>query len=278
MREKTLYVTDMDGTLLNNGSFVSPLSAEIITDLSADGAMITVATARTPATVVPLMEGAETNIPYIVMTGAATFDRSAMAYGDVRPIAAADMARAKDLFARFGVNPFIYHLSGNFINVYHSPGLNAAESEFYGIRRDLTLKHFTFEPLSAELEAAPTVLFFGMGPSESVEPLADALRADGAYDISCYPDIYLRGTSIIEVFARGVSKASAVTGLAERLGADRIVVFGDNYNDLPMMEVADLAVAVGNAFGAVKGAADIVIGPNFDDSVARFIEEDFYNC
>jgi hypothetical protein len=54
-----------------------------------------------------------------------------------------------------------------------------------------------------------------------------------------------------------------------------VVVFGDNLNDLPMMEVADYAVAVDNAFDEVKAAADMVIGPNYDDSVARFICEDF---
>ena len=53
------------------------------------------------------------------------------------------------------------------------------------------------------------------------------------------------------------------------------MVFGDNLNDLSMMAVADLSVAVGNAFPQVKEAADIVIGRNDEDAVARFMEEDF---
>ena len=61
--------------------------------------------------------------------------------------------------------------------------------------------------------------------------------------------------------------------MARELGADRIVAFGDNVNDLPMMREADLAVAVENALPEVKEAADIVIGPNTDDSVALFIAE-----
>ncbi len=56
-----------------------------------------------------------------------------------------------------------------------------------------------------------------------------------------------------------------------------MVAFGDNLNDLPMFGVADLAVAVGNALPDVKDAADVVIDPNYTDSVARFIESDFYN-
>ena len=76
------------------------------------------------------------------------------------------------------------------------------------------------------------------------------------------------------MFAPGVSKASAVTDLKKLTGADRLTVFGDNLNDLPMMAVADVAVAVGNAFPEVKAAADIVIGSNRDDAVALYISEE----
>ena len=58
-------------------------------------------------------------------------------------------------------------------------------------------------------------------------------------------------------------------------GATRVVAFGDNLNDLPMLAAADLAVAVENALPQVRQAADIVIGPNTADSVARFILSDF---
>ena len=78
-------------------------------------------------------------------------------------------------------------------------------------------------------------------------------------------------------FSPGViSKASAVTALKSELGADRLVVFGDSLNDLPMFDVADVAVAVGNALPEVKEAADIVIDPNYTDAVARFIYKDFH--
>jgi hydroxymethylpyrimidine pyrophosphatase-like HAD family hydrolase len=56
-----------------------------------------------------------------------------------------------------------------------------------------------------------------------------------------------------------------------RVKAERLVVYGDNLNDLPMMKVADVAVAVENALPEVKAAADVVIGANSDDSVAKHI-------
>jgi hypothetical protein len=57
------------------------------------------------------------------------------------------------------------------------------------------------------------------------------------------------------------------------MDADRLTVFGDNLNDLPMMAVADVAVAVENALPEVKKAADIVIGTNQSDAVALYLEQ-----
>lgn len=51
-------------------------------------------------------------------------------------------------------------------------------------------------------------------------------------------------------------------------------MFGDNLNDLPMMEIADHSVAVGNAFKEVKEQANEIIGCNDEDAVAKWIEQD----
>ena len=61
------------------------------------------------------------------------------------------------------------------------------------------------------------------------------------------------------------------TGLKAISGADRVVAFGDNINDIPMLREADVAVAVENAVPEVKRIADVIIGPNTTDAVPRFI-------
>lgn len=55
MKRQTLFVTDLDGTLLGSDSRVSTRSAQLLADLTEAGVMITAATARTPATVDPLL-------------------------------------------------------------------------------------------------------------------------------------------------------------------------------------------------------------------------------
>jgi len=70
------------------------------------------------------------------------------------------------------------------------------------------------------------------------------------------------------VFRCGVSKAAAVLKLKSFLGADRLTVYGDHLNDLPMFAVADESVAVSNALPEVLSAASRIIGPNTLPSVA----------
>jgi hydroxymethylpyrimidine pyrophosphatase-like HAD family hydrolase len=61
----------------------------------------------------------------------------------------------------------------------------------------------------------------------------------------------------------------------KQFGADRLVVFGDNNNDLPMFRIADESYAVSNAIPAVLAAATGVIGSHDNDVVARWITDDF---
>ena len=70
----------MDGTLLARDGKVNARSAEIISRLSRRGALVTVATARTPATVEELLADTYTDIPAIVMTGAAVGQKGETLY------------------------------------------------------------------------------------------------------------------------------------------------------------------------------------------------------
>lgn len=272
---KHLFVSDLDGTLLNDNAKVSTESARIISNLSHNGALISIATARTPATVDILLAHTFTTIPAIVITGAAMWNRVYRRYENVCLIetgaatAAIDACRAADL------KPFIYTLGKeNILHVYHNGTPTPKEEKFIYDRRGLPLKKFHLnEPAGEKNRFESTVLILAMGNVETVFSLAESLQAVEGLSISAYMDSYNRSTGIIEILGRNVSKASAVTHLKELTGATHLTVFGDNLNDLPMMAVADVAVATANAVDKVKEAADIVIGTNNEDSVARYIRD-----
>lgn len=274
---KHLFVSDLDGTLLNRQSRVSHRSARIITELSRSGALITVATARTPATVEPLLADIVTTPPAIVMTGAALWDRSSQSFIHPHFITPENTATITAACQSHGINPFAYtlHPSG-IIHTYYHGHPTPKEQKFIDERSHLRLKKINIMPRHSDDEPPvypDTVLIFALGPINRISLLADELNRTGICSVSSYPDIFDQHIAYIEIFAPGVDKASAVRRLKETVGADRLTVFGDNLNDLPMMAVADTSVAVANALPQVKDAADIVIGSNEDDAVALYIEK-----
>lgn len=274
---RTLFVTDLDGTLLGPGSKVSAGSARIISDLSRRGALITVATARTPATVEPLLRDTYTSIPAIVLTGASMWDRGRRRFIDPLTLPADAAGRLENVFMRHGILPFVYNLaSDGTMQVLHAPGLTEDEERFYVERRELELKKFFFRsgPFCHEPDF-PTILMLGIGDTPAVERLAKELRADAGLSVSAYPDIFDPARSYIEVFRAGISKAEAVLRLKRQLGAHRLIVYGDHLNDLPMFAVADESVAVANALPQVRDAATRTIGPNTLPSVATDMAEQF---
>jgi hypothetical protein len=273
---RTLFISDLDGTLLTPDVCVSPRSAQIISSLTEKGTLFTCATARTPATVVPLLSHTHISLPAIVITGAALYDVNQRRYLDVHFINADALQAINQAFADEGLTPFIYALpdDGNdVLQVYvNSAQFTPYQQKFIDDRSNLPLKHFNINTAPPATLANRHILFFAMGNVANIERAAAVLSNGVDCHVSCYRDTYDRNIGLLEILASGVSKASAVAKMKAHVGADRLVVYGDNLNDLPMMAVADEAVAVDNALPQVKDAATTTIAANTADAVALHIK------
>ena len=91
-----------------------------------------------------------------------------------------------------------------------------------------------------------------------------------------YLDVYHPENYYLEVASARASKANAVHRIRRDGGFDKIVAFGDNYNDLPLFDAADETCAVANARAEVRERADHVIGANTEDGVALWIRENWH--
>lgn len=275
---KTLYVSDLDGTLMQPDATLSDTTARLLNESIASGKLFTVATARTPATVSNIIRPLTLNVPAIVMTGASVWNPQSGLYSNIRHFDREAALKLVEVYRQTGTNSFIFTLDNNMIDIYHIGGeLNPIQKEFFEERKNSPFKRFHISDDGSDTlpsDMSSVILAYTMLPDEksaatfSVSSKVPGIRAQ------YYHDIYGPEIGILEAFAADATKANAVRSLARELKADRIVCFGDNINDLPMMAVADVAVAVENALPEVKEAADIVIGPNTSDSVAKFIHED----
>lgn len=275
---KTLYVSDLDGTLLQPDARLSERTVSLLNRSIAQGKLFTIATARTPATVARILAGVDMKLPAIVITGAAMWDTVTGRYSHVchfDPDAVAELLR---IYAETDTSTFMFTLEYDMIDIYHQQGaLLPLQKEFMEERLASPYKRFHIDPHGADTlpeDLSHTILFYTMLDDAKASSTYDLIKDLPGVKAQYYHDIYGPRTGILEAFPSDATKANAVRNLADAIGADRIVCFGDNNNDLPMMGVADLAVAVDNALPEVKAAADIVIGPNTSDSVAEFINLD----
>lgn len=280
--KRTRFISDLDGTLLSPDGTLSPTTVTLLNHAISRGALISVATARTPATVSKLLKDVDLQIPLVVMTGGALWDKATGVYSDVQYFEPKKVKEVVGAYTNAGGGGFLYTLPAkddgrDIFKIYHMGALNHIEREFMEERLSNPFK--TFDVPENGVSTLPekisdAVLFFGMQPEETARGILDNLKRISDINPMFYHDWHGDEVAEVEAFPPGSTKAQAIRRLATKVGADRIVVYGDNVNDLSMMHIADWSVAVANAVDEVKYEADEVIGSNSADAVARHILEE----
>ena len=141
---------------------------------------------------------------------------------------------------------------------------------FAEVRKNRYNKPFVQYDRLIEHADEDVVYFTTTGEYEKLFPVKQASDSIQGLDSAFYKDTY-EDKWYLELFSHKASKANGVKYLRERYGFDEVVAFGDNLNDLPMFEQADVKIAVGNAREEVKAAADHIIGTNDEDGVAVYL-------
>ncbi len=269
---KTLFVSDLDGTLLNTQAELSASTAGKLNELIDRGVCFSAATARTWATVRFLMQDVHLTLPVVLMNGVCIYDPVKERYVHADYIGPDAAKRLLDAMKRANVRTFLYKILDDQIHVYYDKAGNQAMEEFMEERRRKYNKVFN-QVSDLETVIDEHVVYFCMlDDKEKLDPVYEEAIRDPALHVEYYQDIYSKELYYLEVCASKASKAGSVRWLKEAYGFEHLVVFGDNLNDLPMFRVADESYAVSNAVPAVKEAADGVIGSNMEDGVPVFMK------
>ncbi len=82
---------------------------------------------------------------------------------------------------------------------------------------------------------------------------------------------------VIEIVKAGLHKAKGIDIVAKDLDipAANVIAFGDEDNDLEMIEYAGIGVAMGNAIDKLKELANEITLSNEEDGIAVFLEKKF---
>lgn len=273
---KTLYVSDMDGTLLAPNAELSQYSIKTLNKLIEKGIHFSVATARTAATVLQMLKPVDIRLPIILMNGVAVYDITAGNYVKVNYISESSVKHLVQCLKTHQRSGFLYSIKDGELSTFYEKSDSEHAKRFIAERQKLYKKRFTQTPDFSLLPMDDKVYFSICDKSEKLSALYQDLQKDPGLHVEFYRDVYERDYWYLEVCSSEASKYNAVRFLREKYGFDKVVCFGDNLNDLPMFRASDEGYAVENAREEVKQAAREVIGGNYADGVVRWLEEHIY--
>lgn len=269
----TLYVSDLDGTLLDRTGELSPTSRRGVLALLDRGVCFTVASARSLTSMRNLLGPLPLPLPVACLNGGTISKLDTGEHLVVHTVAA---PLAADIAAR--AQPFDLMIGAHtqdgervWVPRDHSAGM-AAYLDDRVKRSDPRIR--VVDDVTCGLDGRITSLTV-IGPRSETEALAADIReAHGPQvDLNVFDDFYTPGWVWMSAHAREATKGHAVRRLRAEHAPDtqRLVVFGDQINDLPMFEIADYRVAPSNAVPEIRDLADEVIGHHHDDAVVTWL-------
>ncbi len=274
---QVLFVSDLNGTLLDHTRKISSYTRIKLNHLLARGAQITVATSRTPATVVPLLKDIHLTLPIVVMNGAALYHLQDNTYEQVHFLPHEASRQVLELFEREQVHALIYTLFDDVLHIYHGDLSNEAEREYFQDRKNLPLKSFIHGQPSKEQPIFYFTVFETLAVIERLYNALKQLPCANEIQMIYYRDLRHEGFYMLNVLSGDATKLTGVQEIVQRSGFQEIVAFGDDLNDIPLLEGTAYSYAVENASHPVKELARYQIGPSDNDSVVKTIGKLFYS-
>lgn len=267
---KTLYISDLDGTLLNSSAELSEYTVSTINRLIDEGMYFTFATARTVYSAKPITSAIHVNVPCILNNGASVYDFGRGEYVKKAYITTDTADRLVSAFKDNGLNCFVFKFVDGKLTTCYDTVTDELMRDYVAERRDKFRQPFIeCDDVTRELDGT-AIYINSIGSYESLLPVYNAVMALEEADCAFYCDTYTKKW-YLETFSAQASKGNGLKFLREKYGFDRIVAFGDNLNDLSMLEQADVKVAVANGNSRLKSEANIVIKSNDDDGVAKYL-------
>lgn len=266
-----LVATDVDGTLLDPQGCVTPRTYAAIQASLDSGVTVVLATARRWTGASLAASALNFRGPMILFDGAMT-----RAYPDGEVLAAAPLDRAfaqrvADTMASFGIQP-IAQYSSNFDEYLHVAE-EAVHPEWTAAYLPGFRHQIRFRPAAqlCDVSADPMRLV-ALGPIGVLRRVAVDMATSG-----CGRQLLLTGnygTAELTIFASSASKGNALVALVRSLNIplEETLAIGDGSNDISMLRVAGVGVAMGQAPRRVRASANMVTASNTEDGLAQVIE------
>ncbi|WP_032122232.1 Cof-type HAD-IIB family hydrolase [Clostridium amazonitimonense] len=271
-----MLCTDMDGTLLNSNKDISDRTKEAIKKAHEKGVHIVVSTGRMFNSANYYADMLHIKAPIISANGAfiREKDKNDVIY--------------KNVLGKDKCNSLLKVLQKHKVHAhFHTPNAMFSDKMVFSAKIYSDMNSYLPEDNKIDIhivekdweqifEKYEDSIVKCIAIDEDVEKIqnvkSEIMRMSGIEVVSSYENN-------CEIMTEGVSKGRGVEILAGYYGLnpEEIICIGDNENDLSMIKVAGLGIAMGNAPEDIKKQADYVTDNNDSDGVAKAIEKFILN-
>jgi 5-amino-6-(5-phospho-D-ribitylamino)uracil phosphatase len=262
--EPWLIALDIDGTVLREDGVLNEAVAEAVARVRDAGHEVMLATGRSVAMTLPILDRLSITPEYVVCSnGAITLKRD--------PLAPAGYAREHVL--SFDPTDVLKTIRGALATANYAVEDETGMYRFTGSFPDGTLGAASEKVEFDELLGVRATRVVVISPGHAIEDFLSVVERMGLHKVS-----YNVGwTAWLDIAPDGVNKATALERVRELLDIprSRVMAIGDGRNDIDMLEWAGSegrAVAMGQSPDEVRAAANEFTGTDLDDGVAQALD------
>ena len=277
-----LFVTDLDGTLLNSDHKLSEYSMHAVKTAMEKGIPVCIATGRSYSDILEIIKDLEVK-PYIISSnGASVYNTD----GHKMYSISIPKDQVKDIITYLKAQNLEFEVADDEYTYITQGGLDLLHQELEDVGSLDTKK-------KKELEQDVLGLVLSQGNLKVVPTIEDLLEriesANSVSSISAYlnkihksMEYFTMDKRILtfsswkynfEMTSSDTSKGIALKHLCDHLEIDLsdVAVIGDNYNDLSMIKIAGIKGAMKNGVDNVKSISDFIAPSNDEDGAAKFL-------
>lgn len=266
-KERHLIALDLDGTLLTDAKKIGKRTEQAVARAVDAGHIVVIATGRPHQASIQYYKQLGLDTPMVNFNGALIhhpIDKKWKALHNPMPARTAlgiiDICyqlKAHNIIAEIQDHIYLDQYDQNIIDIFHKT------------RKDTP---FTVGSLKNELKKDPTSMLIHP-KTEQIDILRSNLDDYHAEIIEHRQ--WGPPWNVIEIIKKGMNKAVGLKKIAYyyNIPEERIIAFGDEDNDMEMIDYAGVGVAMGNAIDGLKSIAKHVTETNEQDGVGAFLEE-----
>lgn len=272
MKSRHLIALDLDGTLLTDEKTISDQTKQVVLEAKEAGHIVVIATGRPHRASIQYYEALGLETPMINFNGALVHHPNDPNWKiSHTPLPVDTALKIVDSCHEVNVRNILAEIQDKvFLDQYDEAILDIFRSSLpESMQED---EPFYIGNLKRKLQDDPTSLLIHPN-METIEDLRAELNSQHAELIEHRN--WGAPWNIVEIVRKGINKAVGLKQLSEyfQIPREHIIAFGDEDNDLEMIEYAGVGVAMGNAIDDLKTLSNNVTLTNEQDGIGLFLAD-----